>query len=189
MLFDVELPANSAKVFSQLPVLEQERLASSFFLSDLATIPSVKLPSNQPRRVGVPIPLTTAELLQIGHPVQQIRLKLANYICERIGVARGREAELSEEWAKLQVERWGNYITEVRVSTGRIDLVFPQERLIIEAKFVKGWKGALGQVLAYQEVYRPGFRAGLLLLGSSPDQTLIEKICGKFQVAVYFSEV
>lgn len=188
MLFDIELPKNSAKVFSRLPVSEQERLTRSFFLSDLATIPTAKPPFPS-CRVGVPIPLTTAELLQIGHPVQQIRLKLAGYLTDRLGVAKSKESELSERWANQQVERWGNYTTEVRVSTGRIDLVFPQERLIIEAKFVKGWKGAMGQVLAYREVYRPGFRAGLLLLGKSPDHALIEQICGKFQVAVYFSEV
>lgn len=182
MILDLSLPIATAEAFKNA---DHAAIAASFLLSDLSAIPLADY-AGPHQRSSIALPVTTTELLNLGIPVAVFRRKLEWYIDQRLGGKRSRESVLAERWANQQKPLWGNYISEVRVSTGRIDLVFPSEKAIIEAKFTKGWKSALGQVLAYREVYRPGFRAGLLLLGESADRQLIESVCARFQVSVYW---
>jgi len=77
-------------------------------------------------------------------------------------------------------------IAEAETPVGRIDLLTDTE--VIEVKRVEDWKGALGQVLAYQTFY-PNHKARPHLFGCCTEKTVIEQVCSGFGVKVTGEEV
>lgn len=99
------------------------------------------------------------------------------------------EVELAEQWAKSTGLR---YQLEQVCAVGRIDIVFEDEYLVVEAKFADGFKHAIGQALSYRECYRIAkgahWQAGVLLLGRRLDCDFrtIERICNNLNVKVFW---
>lgn len=83
-------------------------------------------------------------------------------------------------------------LAEVPTAVGRIDLLTYTE--VIEVKHIRGWKAALGQVLAYSSLYpEHGKRIHLFYkeddLPKKPYREEIEVICSALNVTVTFEEV
>jgi hypothetical protein len=74
---------------------------------------------------------------------------------------------------------------EVVCQVGRADIVLSDE--VIEAKYTHGWKGALGQALAYKHCLGKQ-KAGLLLIGepATAYRLTVEATCKAYDVAVYW---
>ena len=92
----------------------------------------------------------------------------------------------SEKEACIEFSRIHDSLLEVQIpGIGRMDIVTPG--YLIEVKTFRGWKGALGQVLAYGANYKGG-RHGLELvvalygLKSSFDITLVKQTLERFGV-------
>lgn len=72
---------------------------------------------------------------------------------------------------------------------GRIDGLNIKEKLIVELKFVRGWKSALGQILAYGHFY-PTFQKEIWLLGNkkicAKEKNYIREICENLSVITKF---
>lgn len=62
---------------------------------------------------------------------------------------------------------------------GRLDLL--TDSFLIEVKFAKGWKGALGQVYCYSAYY--GGRTKILALIGKPD-SIINEVCRNLDIIV-----
>lgn len=69
---------------------------------------------------------------------------------------------------KLALREGG--VTEVSVECGRIDVLTPTE--VIEVKRVKGWKGAIGQVMVYGRVF-PSRTKRIHLYGNGALETYV----------------
>lgn len=76
------------------------------------------------------------------------------------------ELELTAEWAAATS---AVHTLEVPCAAGRIDIVFPQNGLLVESKIAGAWKHALGQALAYRHCLGASYGAALLLLGKRSD--------------------
>jgi hypothetical protein len=82
------------------------------------------------------------------------------------------EAAYCRVWAASVGE---SFELEYPCAAGRVDAWFPDRRLCVEAKFWPGWKGALGQALAYRYSVGGNSSAAVLLIGI-PDRTMQELI-------------
>lgn len=105
----------------------------------------------------------------------------------RSGSAVRGELELTAEWAEAT---GAQRMLEVPCAAGRIDIVFPQHSLLVEAKLAGSWKHALGQALSYRYCLGKSYSAALLLLGSRVDPVydgrLAEAVAAENKVHVFW---
>lgn len=126
-----------------------------------------------------------------GNRLQKI-LEVAYLI---IIITHFRRNEL--EYGKILFKANEGWKREVRTKSGNIDGLNRKLCRVVELKFVEGWKGALGQILAYVETdtYLAKYskeiwlicRDGVRALSKSKQEN-IEETCGKFGVKVFYIE-
>ena len=94
----------------------------------------------------------------------------------------------------------GGGVTEVKTSTGRIDIVFYERQIIVEVKKISNWKQAIGQLVCYRDGTSNvrGFTPHLLLFGkpslkpylfeelNKPTYLELQKQCGNLGINFEF---
>lgn len=119
----------------------------------------------------------------------QVQLEGINIAAHYGGSAKlNYETRICAGWAETQCS---TAALEEHCPVGRVDVVLrsPGRREIVEAKKWRGWKHALGQVLAYSFYYK-GFDKSLLLIGRPADheRRIVEDICKHYEVKVYWHD-
>lgn len=95
------------------------------------------------------------------------------------------ELDYAAKWAESTGRQ---YRLEVPCRVGRVDILFDSGSEVVEAKYTPGWKGAMGQALAYKADLRLK-SASLLLIGkpaTAAEVELIERTCAVYDVTVYW---
>lgn len=95
------------------------------------------------------------------------------------------ELDYAAKWAAATGRQ---HRLEVPCRVGRVDILFDSGSEVVEAKYTPGWKGALGQALAYKADL--GLKhASLLLIGkpaTAAEVGLIERTCAAYEVTVHW---
>lgn len=91
-----------------------------------------------------------------------------------------------ESYYRDKLARKLNGKIEISTPVGRIDILTSTE--IIEVKSVKGWKQAMGQIIAYGEYY-PDRHKRIHLFGEIPNNSsTIEKCCLRQNIVVSWED-
>ena len=98
-----------------------------------------------------------------------------------------RSSQTTEKRIQLELQAQLGGEVEVMTPAGRIDLLTPQE--LIEIKSVKGWKGAIGQLMIYGYYY-PSHQKRLHLFGSVHSESLkmIRTHCEQLRITLSVDE-
>lgn len=93
-------------------------------------------------------------------------------------------------YSKLLFKKKDGWEREIKVKEGRVDGVHKKDKKLVELKFVDGWKGALGQILAYSHSFDIDYNLEIWLLLnktiSSCTKKLIEETCERYGVTPKF---
>lgn len=126
-------------------------------------------------------------LLSLKKPFNNKLLKIERII-EAIITQRGDELFYN---AKLFSDK-NVWIREVVTPVGRIDGLNKVDKIIVELKFIDGWKSALGQILCYNWFFK-FYKREIWLLKNRPfrkkEELYIKDICFFYDVNVKFIDV
>lgn len=96
------------------------------------------------------------------------------------------ELRIAAKWAKERAQGRA-YRLEVPCVAGRIDIMLDYAQELIEAKYARAWKSAIGQAICYRHCF-PRYSASLLLINKLPHETtqLLEAVCKSQDIRVYW---
>lgn len=123
--------------------------------------------------------------------ILNLKIKINSFV-EAILLSEGKPAsELF--YSKLLFKKKDGWDREIKIKEGRIDAINHSQKRLVELKFLEGWKGALGQVLAYSHSFNLSYSLEIWLLFEKnlnpKTKKTIEETCKNYNVKPKFVEV
>lgn len=125
--------------------------------------------------------VSKSEMLAIRTNAASLGLTVSEYCLYGLHMlGRQNSAKFGEKWWQEQLQKELGGAREVKCPAGYIDLLTDKE--VIEVKYSQGWKGAIGQAIAYS-VYYPAKSPAIALIGE-PDLAC-KHVCEALGLGLY----